>query len=110
MEENTENTGMIDVIIKADVTGSIEGIEHELEKIRTNENLDRDATYKFIKSAFRDGSVPVAGTAISEVLPPVSRFSPTGDRTKKRDSVLNKLTNFFERFFDISGGNFPEQK
>ena len=34
-EEAGENTGIINVIIKADVTGSIEGIEHELEKIRT---------------------------------------------------------------------------
>ena len=36
IEENTDNSGTIDVIIKADVTGSIEGIEHELQKIRTD--------------------------------------------------------------------------
>lgn len=82
----------------------------ELEEIIATENLDRDATYQFVKSSFRDGRVPAAGTAISKVLPPVSRFSPTGERTKKRESVIDKLTNFFERFFDISGGNFPEQK
>jgi translation initiation factor IF-2 len=35
-EEVAENTGAIDVVIKADVTGSIEGIEHELEKIKTD--------------------------------------------------------------------------
>jgi translation initiation factor IF-2 len=35
-DEESENIGVIDVIIKADVTGSIEGIEHELEKIRTD--------------------------------------------------------------------------
>ena len=82
----------------------------ELEQIITNETLDRDATYQFVRNAFRDGSVPSAGTAISKVLPPVSRFSPTGERTKKRESVLDKLTGFFEKFFDISGGNFSEQK
>lgn len=82
----------------------------ELEEIIATENLDRDATYQFVKSSFRDGRVPAAGTAISKVLPPVSRFSPTGERTKKRESVIDKLTNFFERFFDISGGNFPEQE
>lgn len=38
----------------------------------------------------------------------VSRFSPTGERTQKRENVLNKLTNFFERFFDISNGNSLE--
>lgn len=76
----------------------------ELEQIIENESLDRDATYKFIQNAFRDGSVATTGTAITKVLPPVSRFSPSGERTQKRESVLTKLTNFFERFFDISGG------
>lgn len=76
----------------------------ELEKIISDENLDRDAAYKFIRNAFRDGSVSTTGTAITKVLPPVSRFSQTGERTKKRESVLEKLTRFFERFFDVSNG------
>lgn len=74
----------------------------ELEQIIKDENLDRDAAYKFVKNAFRDGSVATTGTAITKVLPPVSRFSKTGERTKKRESVLSKLSHFFERFFDIS--------
>jgi translation initiation factor IF-2 len=36
MEEGEENTGTINVLIKADVTGSVEGIEHELEKIKND--------------------------------------------------------------------------
>ena len=76
----------------------------ELDRIIESENLDREATYKFIKNAFRDGSIATTGTAITKVLPPVSRFSPTGERTQKRESVLTRLTSFFERFFDISGG------
>ena len=80
----------------------------ELEKIIDNEGLDHDATYVFVRNSFRDGSVATTGTAITKVLPPVSRFSPTGERTQKRESVLSKLTSFFERFFDISGGKFTE--
>lgn len=80
----------------------------ELEQIIESEGLDHDATYTFVRNAFRDGNVATTGTAITKVLPPVSRFSPTGERTQKRDTVLNKLTNFFERFFDISGGRFSE--
>lgn len=76
----------------------------ELEEIITSEGLDHDATYSFIKNAFRDGTVATTGTAITKVLPPVSRFSPTGERSKKRESVLSKLTGFFDKFFDISGG------
>ena len=80
----------------------------ELEQIITNENLDHDETYKFVRNSFRDGSVATTGTAVAKILPPVSRFSPTGERTKKRESVLNKLVNFFEKFFDISGGIFAK--
>ena len=73
-------------------------------EIIKDENLDRDATYTFVKNAFRDGSVATTGTSITNVLPPVSRFSKTGERTKKRESVLFRLSKFFERFFDISRG------
>lgn len=78
----------------------------ELDQIINDENLDKDETYKFITNAFRDGYVQSTGTAISKVLPPVSRFTPTGDRTKKRESVLEKLSSFFNKFWDISGGRF----
>ena len=76
----------------------------ELDSIITEESLDKDETFKFINNAFRDGFVQNTGTAISKVLPPVSRFSPTGERTKKRDTVLEKLSAFFNKFWDISGG------
>ena len=78
----------------------------ELDQIINDENLDKEETYKFITNAFRDGYVQSTGTALSKVLPPVSRFTPTGDRTKKRESVLEKLSSFFNKFWDISGGKF----
>lgn len=74
----------------------------ELETIIESEGLDHDATYAFINNAFRNGNVTTTGTAITKILPPVSRFSPTGERSKKRESVIEKLTRFFERFFNIS--------
>ena len=76
----------------------------ELEEIIKHENLDHDETYKFVRNAFRNGSVATTGTDLAKVLPPVSRFSPGGERTKKRESVIAKLIKFFERFFDISNG------
>ncbi len=74
----------------------------ELEKIIVDENLNSDEAHKFIKNAFRDGSIPITGTAITKVLPPVSRFSKMGERTKKRESIIEKFTRFFDRFFNIS--------
>jgi len=76
----------------------------ELEEIIKHENLDHNETWKFVQNAFRNGSVAATGTALAKVLPPVSRFSPGGERSKKRESVLDKLIRFFERFFDISNG------
>jgi type I restriction enzyme R subunit len=78
----------------------------ELDRIITEEGLDLNETYKFINNAFRDGFVQITGTAITKVLPPVSRFNPTGERTRKRETVLDKLLAFFNKFWDISGGRF----
>jgi type I restriction enzyme R subunit len=74
----------------------------ELDKIIADENLDKDETYKFIENAFRDGNVQTSGTAISKIIPPVSRFNPDQSRGKKRETVLDKLAAFFNKFFDIS--------
>ena len=80
----------------------------ELNKIISDENLDHDETYSFIDSAFRDGVVQTSGTSITKILPPVSRFSADQSRGKKRETVLDKLTAFFNKFFDISGNKFRE--
>jgi len=41
---------------------------------------------------------------VAKILPPVSRFTPTGERTQKRETVTEKIKAFFNRFWDISGG------
>jgi len=74
----------------------------ELEEIIKQENLNHDETYKFMQNAFRNGYIVTTGTDLAKVLPPISRFSPSGERSKKRESVLQKLQTFFNRFFDIS--------
>lgn len=75
----------------------------ELDKIIQDEHLDKDETYRFILNSFKDGFVQTTGTAVAGILPPVSRFSPSGDRTKMRTTILEKLKLFFNRFRDISG-------
>lgn len=74
----------------------------ELEQIIDSENLNRDAVYSFIENAFKDGYVSTTGTSIADIIPPVSRFLPSGERSKKRENVLTKITNFFDKFFGIS--------
>ena len=82
----------------------------ELERIIEEENLDREKTYVFIENVFLDGEVSTTGTEIVSILPPVSMFEKDekGEsvRTKKKQSVLEKLRAFFERFFDITSSKF----
>jgi type I restriction enzyme R subunit len=78
----------------------------EINLIIFEEDLNREETYKFMTSAFRDGYIQTTGTSFTKVLPPVSRFLPTGDRTKKREIVLEKLSVFFNKFKDISQTEF----
>ena len=74
----------------------------ELDRIIADENLRPQATRAFVDSAFRDGAVPSTGTAVTKILPPVSRFSATNDHAMKKQAVLDKLTAFFDRFFGIA--------
>lgn len=76
--------------------------KEELEKIIKEENLKHDETYKFIKNAFKNWNITTTWTSISKILPSMSAFSPDGRRWQKRETVLEKLMIFFERFFDIS--------
>ena len=76
----------------------------ELEIIIKEENLKPEETLTFINNSFKNGAIQAAGTAFASILPPVSRFSQTGDRTIKKETVLEKLRRYFDRFFDISGG------
>ena len=75
-----------------------------LDRINQEEGLTHSETYKFMHNALRDVYLPATCTALAKVLPPVSRFSPTGERTRKRETVLGKLIDFFTRFWDIAGG------
>lgn len=48
--------------------------------------------------ASRDGYLLFTGTAIAKVLPPVSRFSQSGERTQKRETVFEKFKAFLIGF------------
>jgi type I restriction enzyme R subunit len=80
----------------------------ELDRIINDEGLNAQETYRFVESAFRDGGVQSTGTAITKVLPPVSLFTPDNTRGKKRETVIDKLTTFFNRFFDISSSSIDK--
>lgn len=77
----------------------------ELDQIIADEGLKPQETRGFIDTAFRDGAIQITGTAITKILPPVSRFSADGGHGEKKQRVLTKLGEFFERFFGLSGSH-----
>ncbi|MFA5564901.1 MAG: type I restriction endonuclease subunit R [Acidimicrobiia bacterium] len=74
----------------------------ELAAIIAEENLREDAARAYMEAAFRDGALETAGTAITEVLPPLSRFSPDTAHAETKERVVNRLRAFFDRFFGLS--------
>lgn len=73
--------------------------EEELSAIIAEEKLKEAETRTFIDYAFRDGNLKTTGTDLDKILPPVSRFG--GGREKKKSTVIEKLSAFFERFLGI---------
>ena len=82
--------------------------ERELVQIIRDEKLREPETRKFLENAFRDGEIKTTGTDIDRLMPPVSRFGGGGARTKKKQTVIDKLKTFFERFFGIGGPSLAE--
>ena len=77
--------------------------KEELDKIIIDENLNSEETYKFIKKSFEQGRVETNGTEVSNILPPMNMFTPTNDRQEKKNKVIDKLLEFFDKFFSITG-------
>ena len=72
----------------------------DLNEIIESEHLKPEETEKFIESSFRDGQVRTTGTDIDKILPPMSRFGG-GNRQEKKESVIEKIQSFFERYFGL---------
>lgn len=78
--------------------------ESELDAIITEQNLKPEPTRAFVDEAFRDGQLRTSGTAITKILPPVSRFAADGGHGDKKQTVIEALTGFFDRFFGLGAG------
>lgn len=75
--------------------------EHDLETLIEEENLNSEETRKFLDNSFRDGEVKTTGTDIEKILPPMRRFG--GDnKTKRKQTIIEKISKFFEKYFGIS--------
>ena len=75
--------------------------EKEISTIITEEKLKEDETKRFIDNAFRDGELKTTGIGIDNLLPPMRRFGGGSNRAEKKQTVIEKLKAFFEKFFGI---------
>lgn len=74
--------------------------EKQLVQIIQEEKLNEEATRKFISDSLRNGEMKTSGTDIDKLMPPTSRFGG-GNRAAKKQTIIEKLKAFFERFFGI---------
>lgn len=95
---NTINT-------ESDITGEWKQFaeqkkEEELAQIIQEENLKDAQTRAYLDQCFAEGQLRTNGTLIDDIMPPVRRFGG-GDRAAKKQSIIDRLMAFFERFSGI---------
>lgn len=54
---------------------------------------------KFVENSFRDGVLKTLGTDIDKILPPISLFSGSRNRKKKKQSIINFCKNSLKVIF-----------
>lgn len=74
--------------------------ETDLNQLIIEEKLKQEETKRLMENSFRDGLLKTTGTDIDKIMPPVSRFGG-GNRTAKKQSVIEKLMDFFEKYFGL---------
>ncbi len=75
--------------------------EQDLKALIEDENLNEEETRKFIENSFRDGQVKTTGTDIEKILPPMRRFGG-GNRNERKQTIIEKVLKFFEKYFGLS--------
>lgn len=81
--------------------------ETDLQQLIQEEKLKPEETRKFLENAFREGEVKTVGTDIDKLMPPVSRFGG-GKRAKTKQTIIERLKAFFEKYFGI-GTSFKSE-
>jgi type I restriction enzyme R subunit len=75
--------------------------DEELDHLISDEGLDPDATRAFVERAFRNGAIPTTGAAVTGILPPTSRFLVDDSYGIKKQTVLDRLAAFFDRYYAL---------
>ena len=82
----------------------------QFDAIIDEENLKRDKAVEFMENAYERGYVPEGGMELDGIMPPINPFDVNANREGKIATVLEKLKAFFQRFADVSNGDFSDDK
>lgn len=83
--------------------------ELDIQILINEEQLKPEETRKFVKNAFRDGVIKTTGTDIDRIMPPFSRFGGGNSRDEKKQTVIEKLKAFFEKYFGLISAEFGKE-
>ena len=75
--------------------------QQQLEDIIATEHLKHDETIEFMRHSFQIGEVERFGDRITKCLPPMPLFGANNQRSVTKQRVLEKLLEYFDRFYDI---------
>lgn len=75
--------------------------DKEIEEVIVEHKLKPEETKEFIENAFRDGVLKTTGTDINKIMPSTSRFGGGGNRTKLKQTIVERLQSFFEKYFGL---------
>ena len=80
----------------------------QFDQIVEEEHLKKEKALEFIENAFQRGYVPEGGMELDSIMPPINPFDKAANRQGKIQIVLERIKAFFNKFFDISNGDFAE--
>ena len=111
--KDKEIRGDIDRAINAslELRSKKELINSFIDSINAETQVDKDwqqfvqqkkseETQRFLDTAFKSGSIKTTGTDIDKLMPPVLRFGG-GNRTEKKQGIIEKLLAFFDKYFGL---------
>ena len=75
--------------------------QQQIENIIVTENLKRNETIEFMRHSFQIGEVERFGDRITKCLPPMPLFGAGKQRSETKQRVLEKMLDYFDRFYDI---------
>ncbi len=78
----------------------------EFKAIVEEEHLKAAEAREFIETSFKRGYVAEGGLELNGIMPPINPFDPNANREGKLHHVLNRIKEFFNKFFDIANGDF----